>query len=137
MKEIKFRAYCETHKYMYDVCSMTFLGNKVSVNDNSACIGKEILMQYTGLKDMNYKEIYVGDIVEINSHKYTIKFEIGSFMLVRCSDETDMYEQFENCWCDDVYPLAQFHWESNDEEDVLANCEVIGNKYENPALLEG
>lgn len=32
-------------------------------------------------------------------------------MLVRCSDKTDMYEQFSNCWNDDVYPLSQCYWE--------------------------
>lgn len=93
------------------------------------------LMQYTGLNENHGNEIYEEDIVKIYNHKYIIKFEIGSFMLVRCSDETDMYDQFEDCWNDDVYPLAQFYWNSDSEEDILGNCEVIGNKYENPELL--
>jgi hypothetical protein len=57
-------------------------------------------------------------------------------MLVRCSDETDMYEQFKNCWNDDVYPLSQLYWENDCEEDVIYEIEVIGNKFENPELLE-
>lgn len=91
--------------------------------------------QYTGLKDKNEKEIYEGDIVEIGDFTYSIKFEIGSFMLVRCSDETDMYAEFDNCWNDEVYPLCQLHWESNAEENMLYNCEVIGNIYDNQELL--
>jgi uncharacterized phage protein (TIGR01671 family) len=89
----------------------------------------ESIGQYTGLKDNNCNDIYEGDIVQINGHNFTVAFEIGSFMLVRMSDETDMYDQFKNCWNDDVYPLAQLHWESNDEEDTLANCIIIGNEY--------
>ncbi|ACA57406.1 hypothetical protein FDC45_15920 [Clostridium botulinum] len=95
----------------------------------------ESLGQYTGFKDKNYKEIYERDIVKINGHKYSVKFEIGSFMLVRCSDNTDMYDQFENCWNDDVYPLSQFYWENDCEEDLIYQCEIIGNIYDNPELL--
>lgn len=95
----------------------------------------ESVGQYTGFKDKNCKEIYEGDIVEIGDFIYFIKFEIGSFMLVRCSDETDMYAEFDNCWNDDVYPLCQLHWESNADEDILYNCEVIRNIYNNPGSL--
>lgn len=95
----------------------------------------ESVGQYTGLRDKTEKEIYEGDIVEIGDFIYFIKFEIGSFMLVRCSDGTDMYAEFDNCWNDDVYPLCQLHWESNADEDILYNCEVIGNIYNNPGSL--
>lgn len=94
------------------------------------------IVRSSGIKDKNEKEIYEGDIVEIGDFIYSIKFEIGSFMLVRCSDKTDMYAEFDNCWNDDVYPLSQLHWESNAEEDILYNCEIIGNIYENPELLK-
>jgi len=100
------------------------------------CIVPEAeILRPTGLKDKNEKEIYEGYIVEIGDFIYSIKFEIGSFMLVRCSDETDMYAEFDNCWNDDVYPLCQLHWESNADEDILYNCEIIGNIYQNPELL--
>lgn len=93
------------------------------------------LMQFTGLYDKNCKEIYESDIVIINGQQYLIKFEIGSFMLVRCSGETDMYDQFKDCWNDDVYPISQYYWNDDSEDDVIHSLEVIGNIYENPELL--
>lgn len=145
-RDIKFRVWSKDEKIMRDVSSIYLPLNSPSdkaitfynkQEDIYEWVYDYELMQYTGLKDENEKEIYTGDIVEINNHKYSITFEIGSFMLVRCSNETDMYIEFDNCWNDDVYPLSQFYWDSNAEENVLENCEVIGNIYENPEMLEG
>lgn len=99
-------------------------------------LGEAEILKSTGLTDKNDNAIYEGDIVEIGDFIYSIKFEIGSFMLVRCSDKTDMYAEFDNCWNDDIYPLSQLHWESNAEGDILYNCEIIGNIYENLELLK-
>ncbi len=89
-----------------------------------------ILMQFTGLKDRNGKEIYEGDIVnlsylslpyeeadddecEIITHKGVIHYECGSFWFAGEGLS-------ENC-----------HFHYND-----ADREIIGNIYENPDLLE-
>jgi len=98
---------------------------------------KIIYMQFTGVYDKNGVEIYENDIVIINGHQYKIKFEIGSFMLIRCSGETDMYEQFKECWNDDVYPISQYYWDEDSEEDAIHSLEVIGNSFENPELIGG
>jgi uncharacterized phage protein (TIGR01671 family) len=143
MREIKYRMFTNKENLgIRNVCGiMTY--NNIAELDVSFNVGRGYskrddikLMQYTDLKDKNYKEIYEGDIVLINGNRYYIQYEIGSFMLVRCSDETDMYEQFKNCWNDDVYPLSQLCWENDCEEDVIYEIEVIGNKFENPELLE-
>ena len=76
---------------------------------------ESIIMQYTGLKDKNDKEIYEGDIV---------KCEMKGFNI-----ENSVIEYIENgYWIKDKY-----------EKCHLPNKEyreVIGNIYENPELLK-
>lgn len=102
---------------------------------NTIRVERRTIGQFTGFTDDNDREVFEGDIVKINNHNYKIVYETGSFMLVKCNEETDMYEQFLNCWNDNVYPLSQYHWEDGYEADLLNNCEVIGNIYDNPELL--
>lgn len=88
---------------------------------------KYIPEQFTGLKDVNGKEIYVGDIVEVFD-------EAGDYY-------NDMIE-----WCiADNYPAfdLKYHshlYESNALSEIInagvENIKVIGNIYENPELLE-
>jgi len=74
-----------------------------------------ILMQYTGLKDKNGKEIYEGDIVEfhygsLGSFREEIIFNDGGFWILRKDGSNFM-------------PSIEFR-------------EVIGNIYENKDLLQ-
>ena len=79
------------------------------------------VMQYTGLKDKNGKEIYEGDIVSM--------FHDTQFSEVKWNSEY-------GCW--EIKVQLSIH---NEGWDLLGNhleqCEVIGNIYENPELLEG
>lgn len=80
--------------------------------------------QYTGLKDRNGKEIYEGDIIQIPDdyemygmacgEKYEVDFKNGRFRL-RPKYRPDALG----------YDL-----------EGVEECEVLGNKYENPELLE-
>lgn len=95
------------------------------------------LNQCTGLKDKNGKLIYEGDILDLyvsskKLYRYEVKYEIGSFMLVSQDEIFD----FPNVWNDYVYPLSQLYYEYQNEENCIDECEVIGNIYENPELLE-
>jgi uncharacterized phage protein (TIGR01671 family) len=58
MREIKFRAWYEWKKHMDKNSQLTSHFEEVLQDD--CCI----LMQYTGLKDKNGKEIYEGDVVK-------------------------------------------------------------------------
>jgi len=81
-----------------------------------------ILMQYTGLKDKNGKEIYEGDIfkwVERNNFNQnyicvgSVKFKYGSFT---CHNENTRRPSSERANIEDM--------------------EIIGNIWENPELME-
>jgi len=78
------------------------------------------IMQYTGLKDRNGKEIYEGDILFCNSfysHKSLKKREYKAVV---------------------SYSSGMFSPKSIGGTIVLnfEDCEIIGNIYENPELLE-
>lgn len=95
------------------------------------------LIQCSGLKDKNGKLIYEGDILDLyvstkKLYRYQVKFEIGSFMLVSKDEIFD----FRNIWNDKVYPLSQLYFEYQNEENSIWECEIIGNIYENPELLD-
>ena len=122
MREIKFRAWDKKRKAMVYVLNMTFLfedinGILIKGYDNNE-INHEIfpedldLMQYTGLKDKNGKEIYEGDIVK----------EGGRLSKVRFSKS---YARFELEVPTGRAGLYGFYGE------------VIGNLQEHPQLLEG
>ena len=80
--------------------------------------GRYIVMQYTGLKDKNGKEIYEGDILRTGTDKD---------MVVGWSERFASFVIHREGW-------AFQHWfgEACDPED----CEVIGNIYEHPELLK-
>ena len=70
MREIKFRAWSNEYKSIYQNFAINALGTKIASNDDwgaRSCdwckiTDNDVLMQYTGLKDKNGKEIYEGDI---------------------------------------------------------------------------
>lgn len=102
-REIKFRAWHRRYHVMrYEI---TDLDGWLSDSD---CI----VMQYTGLKDKNGKEIYDGDIVAFPRHGWE-----------------------EDRFVDKIYWSNRAGgWNIN---SILApTSEVIGNIYEHPELLE-
>ena len=124
----KFRAWTEEGKVMYyDVYPFkddTLLLSYDEIAFDEVPASDFILMQSTGLKDKNGKELYEGDIV---------RYE--------CCFETYVEEVIY----DDKH--CNFGTIDKDEKtfsfdalisDFDVDCfEVVGNKYENPELLEG
>ena len=86
------------------------------------------LMQYTGLKDKNGKEIYEGDIVKVCS---------DIFGKVECYDRPEVVK-----WDEELAGFQPFIECSGQIEITYVNStkpehlEVIGNIHENPKLLE-
>jgi uncharacterized phage protein (TIGR01671 family) len=88
-----------------------------------------ILMQYTGLKDKNGKEIYEGDILGFKEKNYfsnepvVVKYGGGSFVVY-------------NPNCCDVCKNSGGCISTLDECLYMSQCaEVIGNIYENPEVF--
>ena len=95
------------------------------------------LMQSTGLKDKNGKEIFEGDVLEIQGIKMIVKF--GSYKYLETSknnghllgilhDGLGFYVECINAA--DPDRISPF------EPETLKNSQIIGNVYENRELLE-
>lgn len=132
----KFRAWDVHEKKMFTNAQLIVWNGNVYANDNSELnidnlkgwsIDEKYLMQSTRLKDKNGREIYEGDIVEMpnEEHSYcgVVVYEkaYGSFAIMT-EDRYAYIYTFEN--------IATWYCPLN-------ALEVIGNKYENPELLEG
>ena len=127
MREIKFRAW-DKNEEMFDKMNYNPFceGNRLFFKDGQlreVCGPRDetwdepsdlILMQYTGFKDKNGKEIYEGDILEVEDHvNHVVGFRRGMFMWKNIAPDIPIYEKLEDC-----------------------HCNVIGNIYENPELLK-
>lgn len=134
-REIKFRAWikkgCESK--MGEVTSINLdegYINYIVCNEQNeieiiglAYLDEYILLQYTGLKDKNGKEIYEGDIL-----KYNFPYD-GK--LKHTSPVTYLETQAS-------FGVIDFYGNNIPLYDIPANnCfEIIGNIYENPEFLE-
>jgi uncharacterized phage protein (TIGR01671 family) len=132
-REIKFRAWCKPENKMYYLDNI----NRVFVlsNDLSWDLGdasyewevdgakyhptikekNDVLMQYTGLKDKNGKEIYENDILKAHG-------------IVKWNDKEYRWSAIDLSWND----KREWH----DLDYLTSPFEIIGNIYENPELLK-
>ena len=126
MREIKFRAWDKENEKMMKVSSLSLKNKEIAVRENRTYhffrMQNLELMQYTGLKDKNGKEIYEGDIVLVKPggistwYKTVVEFKEGALIASLINEENHFY-------------IFNPGFDSND-------FEVIGNIYENKKLLE-
>ena len=119
MRELKFRAWDSDTKKMgyFDLSCICDYGNVIST-DNGPFFDVDMpIMQYTGMKDKNDKEIYEDDIVKVPPYR-TISFNYPECIAIV------IYKK-ESCSFD-LSVVHEFDWEE---------LEVIGNTYENHNVL--
>lgn len=89
------------------------------------------LMQFTGLKDKNGKEIYEGDIVSYGRRMYEVMINFNGYYLQR-------YKLWNGKFVPSFqYALSLITKPNKDRfGGEVDNAEVIGNIYENAELLK-
>ena len=155
MRETKFRAYHKERKEMFEIASIDFEEKKAALSNGIIKLlnvdSKQFeLLQYTGLKDKNGKEIYEGDIL-LSSNENGIFLQLIGFgnddreysgilngfkiidgrLLENDDYEIDECKEFtqELIKAHNI-PILQ------PENTIIDGWWVIGNIYENKKLLE-
>ena len=126
MRDIRFRAWDKIDERFIKPHNLCFNHGDSFYNDCTfvcvmGCDGnlfpkdRIILMQYTGRKDKNGKEIFEGDIFKIEKNIFKVGwfYEGAGFCL---------YAYFKRCW-----QISQYN--------INRELEIIGNIHENPELL--
>ena len=113
MRKHKYRAFCELDGSMFgqDLSPQEFWSLIHPASDDV------IVMEYTGLCDINDVEVYEGDIVKIH--------RIESLSLSR-----DL--KYEVVFAQGFFGISS----TSPLKDNISRAEVIGNVYEHPELLE-
>ena len=118
MREIKFRA-------MYKG-KMQPISGYGSASGGTFVLDESIdspLMQYTGLKDKNGKEIYEGDVVRGTTDEWDAETKTTDVVVIEWNDDTCGFLPFSSYDCD------------CGTQTLPSHVKVIGKIYEHPDLL--
>lgn len=124
-REIKFRIFDSINKKIItnDVCFQIALSVDGTIK---AGITGDVLMQYTGLKDKNGKEIFEGDIISIEYGKGVVEYsEKQAMFIIHWIDDNEAYNESL------AYNPRNYIYGKTRKD-----LEVIGNIYENHELTQ-
>lgn len=126
-REIKFRAYSSHNHKMYPVSNIEWdIDGRIWVTADDGKNGIELiddeahLMQYAHLHDKNGQKIYEGDVLDIG-----LRNQDGKPVIAPVSYETYAAGYVLDNGGNGIW------------QRLTEDCEVIGNIFENPELLEG
>lgn len=122
-REIKFKAWHKEKQMMCPIIAIGLMDNWIELEpspDSSwvTDLTDVILLQYTGVKDKNNKEIYDGDIVRFSAHYFGDSWN---------TESTEVIEWYTCQWNDNLWVgyMDKPEW-----------CEVIGNIHQNSDLIK-
>ena len=125
----KFRAWDKLDKEIYGVEEINWFNGEFDFIGDGITFKRDVedveLMQSTGLKDKNGKEIFEGDIIAIEVEE--IETPINAKIFQNNKIGVLMFHVFED---NEDVPMVELL------EDNSVAFAVIGNIYENPELLE-
>lgn len=128
---LRFRAWDVEFKEMVQVDALVFDEQLIKATYKNGNVVKEdlknyVLMQSTGLKDKNGKEIFEGDILTTGKRTGVVKNHrtLGFYINDARGD---------NWWFGSDVDLAEFE---DFTRDVARKIGILGNIYTNPELVE-
>lgn len=136
MKVPKYRAWDVHKKKMFTNNQLIVWNGNIYANDSSKLnvdnlkgwsIDEKYLMQFTGLKDKNGKEVFEGDIVRFFD-------DYGDF--VEAYTTPVVFIDWLGAYGVEWNGLKSTFEEINEYYNEVKYIEVLGNIYENPELLE-
>lgn len=131
MKTIKFRGFSNCNsEWTYG--NLVIVDDEYHITDQEeyegasdyTSVDENSVGQFTGLHDKNGTEVYEGDILAHNYGDYSLivyREECMAFCRIDAKDVCDI---------NGYYNLSEHAWRS-----CLQGARVIGNRYENPELL--
>jgi uncharacterized phage protein (TIGR01671 family) len=133
MREIKFKIWYQNEMYSGIDADREFTLSLLTgeILENRKGCGEEpeerpILLQFTGLKDKNGKEIYEGDIIEYDRKLFEVKWGEHTTNGTEYSGYLGWYRN----------PISNYSFDVENLGVDGSEYEVIGNIYETPELLK-
>ncbi len=154
MRDIKFRGkLINSKKWAYGNLDIKKTGTAIITPDETVLgrygrINRETVGQYTGLKDKNGKEIYEGDIIltQLAKDKPFSKTAKSKRLRgvvkynIKCGknfiDNTEKVRYWGAEWDVEIIDKKDYEKYHNFAWGLFFECEIIGNIYDNPELLE-
>jgi uncharacterized phage protein (TIGR01671 family) len=139
MRELTFRIFDKKNKRMIDNCGLVDIDSTrydfecedfvFSINGYEIYKSDMVVNLYTGLNDTKGKMIYEGDIIRI-------KFITHRTNRINIFHPIDRYSEhlkvIEVKFDKGMFNIAKFY----NYPHIVEECEIIGNIYQNPELLD-